>query len=346
VSDALSLVLGVLAAAAGGELFVRGAVGLAAWLRVPAGIIGATVAAFATSAPELSVAVNAASAGQPQIPLGDALGSNVTNIALILGLAILILPVRAERGDARRNLPAALAAPVLTGLLLLDGTLGRIDGGVLITVFALWLAITVIEARRARDATPRILGESHAGRPWLNMGAGLVLLVIAGRLIVLAAKGIGADLGIDAFVVGATMVAAGTSAPEVATTLIASFRGHAEIGLATLFGSNVFNNLWIVGVAALIQPIRVEGREVTVALVASALVLPLAIPGPEWDPRPETRQRLGGVLCGLRGCRPPLRLIRSPLTVDATGAVSWMASDRPSTWSLGRPALRTAILLV
>ncbi|MEX2080253.1 MAG: sodium:calcium antiporter, partial [Dehalococcoidia bacterium] len=105
-------------------------------------------------------------------------------------------------------------------------------------------------------------------------------LIIAGRLGVLAAKGIGADLGIDAFIVGATMVAAGTSAPELATTLIASLRGHAEIGLSTLMGSNIFNNLWIVGVTSLIHPIHVEGREVTVALVASALVLLLAIPGP------------------------------------------------------------------
>lgn len=277
--DGLVLLLGIVAAAAGGELFVRGAVGLASWLRVPAGIIGATVAAFATSAPELSVAVNAASGGQPEIPLGDALGSNVTNIALILGLAIVILPLRADRADVRRNLPAALTAPVLTGLLLFDGTLGRVDGAVLITVFALWLAITLLEARRARDATPRVLGESHAGRAWLHAGAGLALLIIAGRLIVVAAEGIGEALGIDAFVVGATMVAAGTSTPELATTLIASLRGHAEIGLATLIGSNVFNNLWIAGIAALIHPIPIEGSEVSVALAASALVLLLAIPG-------------------------------------------------------------------
>ncbi|MEX2081390.1 MAG: sodium:calcium antiporter, partial [Dehalococcoidia bacterium] len=184
--DPLILILGLLAAAAGGHLFVRGAVGLASWLRVPAGIIGATVAAFATSTPELSVALNAATAGEPEIPLGDALGSNVTNIGLILGLAILILPLSAGRADARRNLPAALAAPVLTGLLLFDGTLGRIDGAVLITVFALWLAVTVLAARRARDATPAVLGESHPGRAWLNVGAGLILLIIAGRLVVLA----------------------------------------------------------------------------------------------------------------------------------------------------------------
>jgi cation:H+ antiporter len=151
---------------------------------------------------------------------------------------------------------------------------------VLITVFVGWLAVTVFEARRVRDATPAVLGESQAGRALLISVAGLVLLIVAGRLIVLAAKGIGEDLGIDAFVVGATLVAAGTSAPELATTLIASMRGHAEIGLGTLIGSNIFNNLWIVGVTALVEPIHVEAREVTVALVASTLVLLLVIPGP------------------------------------------------------------------
>ncbi len=278
--DGLTLVLGVLAAAAGGELFVRGAVGLAAWLRVPAGIIGATVAAFATSTPEFSVALNAATAGQPEIPLGDALGSNVTNIALILGLAILLMPLAANRGDLRRDLPFAFVAPAITGLLLVDGRLGRVDGTVLLAVFAAWLVITVIEARRARSATASIIGESRHRRALLNSAAGLVLLVVAGRLIVLAAKGIGDDLGIDTFIVGATMVALGTSAPELATTLIASIRGHAEIGLGTLIGSNIFNNLWIVGIAALIEPIHVDGGEVVVALAASALVLLLVIPGP------------------------------------------------------------------
>lgn len=278
--DGVTLLLGVLAAAAGGEMFVRGAVGLAAWLRVPAGIIGATVAAFATSTPEFSVALNAATAGQPEIPLGDALGSNVTNIALILGLAILIMPLAAGRGDARRNLPFALAAPAITGLLLFDGRLGRVDGTVLLVVFATWLIITVLEARRARSATARVIGESRPSRALLDSAGGLVLLVVAGRLIVLAAEGIGEDLGMDSFIVGATMVAFGTSVPELATILIASMRGHAEIGLGTLVGSNIFNNLWIVGITALISPIHVDGRELAVALVASALVLLLVIPGP------------------------------------------------------------------
>jgi len=279
MTDVLLLSFGVLAAAAGGELFVRGAIGVAAWLRVPAGIIGATIAAFATSTPEFSVALNGATTGHPQIPLGDALGSNVTNIGLVLGLTLLLGPLATNRGAIRRDLPFAFAAPVITLLLLADGPLGRVDGAVFIAVFATWLVIAVLEARRARTAAVGIIGETRPRRAMLMSAGGLLLLGLAGRLIVLAAKGIGEDLGIDSFMVGATLVAVGTSAPELATTVVASLRGHAEIGLGTIVGSNIFNNLWIVGVTALIDPIDVEWREVTTALVACTLVLLLVIPG-------------------------------------------------------------------
>lgn len=294
--DALVLLLGIAAAAAGGELFVRGAVGLATWLRVPAAMIGATVAAFATSAPEFSVALNAAAAGEPEIPLGDALGSNVTNIALILGLALVIRPARTGRGEALRNLPFAMAAPAMTALLLTDGRLGRYDGVLLIAIFGTWLALTVRAAWRSRRTTPRDgEGRPDGARTVLICAGGLALLVVAGRLIVAAAEGIGESLGIDPFVVGVTMVAAGTSAPELATTIVATARGHSEIGLGTLVGSNIFNSLWIVGVTAVIGPIEAGGLQVAVAIVASTLVLALVIPGRDG----RLGRRRGGLLMAM-----------------------------------------------
>lgn len=280
LADWVILGIGVLAAAVGGELFVRGAAGIAAWSRVPPGIIGATVAAFGTSTPELSTALNAATAGRPEVSFGDVLGSNIANIALVLGLAILFLPMAVRRQDVRRDVPFALAAPVIIGLLLSDGRLGRVDGGVLLTVFAAWLTISVIEARQARSATTKVIGEPGPHRAAVKALTGLVLLVAAGRLVVLAAEGIANDLGVDGFFIGATMVAIGTSAPEVAATTIASLRGHSEIALGMLVGSNNFNSLFIVGVIALISPFRVDGGEVGVALVAGALAMLLAIPGP------------------------------------------------------------------
>ncbi|MGK2966708.1 MAG: calcium/sodium antiporter [Tepidiformaceae bacterium] len=295
--DLVILALGIAAAGAGGELFVRGAIGLASSLRIPAGIIGATVAAFATSTPELSVAINAATAGSPELPLGDALGSNVANVALVLGIGLVLAPVAARRADLRRDLPFAFVGPALTVLVLLDGELGRTDGAILIAVFSTWLVLTVLEARRARSATPAVIGAGNGGVAVAFSAAGLVLLTIAGRLIVMASKGIGEDLGIDPFVMGATIVAAGTSTPELATTIISGIRGHAEIGLGTIVGSNIFNNLWIVGITALVEPIRIGNGEIAVPLVASALVLLLVIPNRQ-GLLPRAR---GGMLLGCYG---------------------------------------------
>ena len=146
----LVLAAGVLAAAAGGELFVRGAVGLAAWARVPAGIIGATVAAFATSSPELSVGVQSAMAGAPVIALGDALGSTVINIACVLGIVLVTGPLAVDRRELRRELTFAAVAPVLTLLALVDGELVQLEATVLLGVFVGWLVLVTNAARRAR----------------------------------------------------------------------------------------------------------------------------------------------------------------------------------------------------
>lgn len=265
-ADLLSLGSGVLAAGVGGELFVRGAIGLARWVRLSPGIVGATVAAFATSSPELSVATMAALEGKPQIALGDALGSNVVNVALILGLTLAISGQRLPVESARRDLPVALAGPLLTGLLLLDGTLSRLDGALLLGVFLLWIMVVVRDVRRQRSVTEMPWGERRGWPAVLSSVTGLGLLLVAGRLVVLGARGLAQSFGIDAFLVGATLVAIGTSMPELATSLIATWRGHAEVGLGTILGSNIFNGLWVVGVAATITPIAVPVHEVQLVL--------------------------------------------------------------------------------
>ena len=128
MNDYVALSMGVICAGIGGELFVRGAVGLAHWARISPGIIGATVAALATSSPELSVSINAALAGKPQIALGDALGSNIVNVALILGLALVMSEIQSPRDSVKRDFPVALLIPIITGVLFLDGELSRFDG--------------------------------------------------------------------------------------------------------------------------------------------------------------------------------------------------------------------------
>lgn len=278
MSTALLLLAGVAAAGVGGELFVRGAVGIASWARVPAGIVAVTIAAFATSSPELFVAVNAAATDTSAVAFGDALGSNIANVGLILGIALLIRPLTLERGTLRRDLPVAVGVPFLIFVLVADGGLSRLDGMVLLAVFGGWLTVTVRHARRARASATEVLGESNHRRAALLSVAGLVLLVVAGRLIVVAAEVIGEALNLDTFVVGATFVAVGTSMPELATTLAAGLRGHEEIGVGAVIGSNIFNGLWIVAVVALLRPFEVAFDEVALSLAAGAITIGLLVP--------------------------------------------------------------------
>lgn len=284
--DLVVLLLGVVCAGIGGELFVRGAVGLASWARVPAAVVGTTVAAFATSSPELSVAVQASLDGKPAIALGDALGSNVINVAVVLGLTLVLGPLAVARADVRRELAVAAMAPVLTLAVLIDGRMARAEAAVLMGAFVAWLVVVTRQALRQRSVVDEVVAEAGVdalvpSRRWGAVGAaavGLGFLVLAGTFIVDAAKGIGDSLGMDPFVVGATLVALGTSTPELATAIISRARGHSEVGLGTVLGSNVFNNLWIVGVAGLITPIDTAASEVLLAVGACLVALALVVP--------------------------------------------------------------------
>lgn len=278
MSDYLALFAGILCAGIGGELFVRGSVGIAHWARVSPGIIGATVAAFATSSPELAVAINSALAHKPQISMGDALGSNVVNVALILAIALLISGIQCPRSSIKRDFPMALFAPVITAALLIDGQLSRLDGFLLLCIFIAWLIATIFEARHQRSATDNVLGETKGWRSILFSIAGLVLLISAGNLIVTGAVGIATAYGIKEFVIGATIVAIGTSVPELATAVISKLRGHDEVGLGTLIGSNIFNGLFIISVAALIYPIVIDIRQVMATLLMGLIAVILTYP--------------------------------------------------------------------
>ena len=280
VQNYLLLALGVVCAAFGGDLFVRAAISLAHAARVTGLIIGTTVAAFATSSPEFAVAVTSAIQHTPQISFGDALGSNIANIALILGLALLASPIHAPRGSIRRDFPLALAVPALTALACTDGMLSRFEAMLLMIFFMLWMTSLIVSARRQREtpgpaSTTRLLSGHHAAAVG---GIGLLLLILAGEMIVSGARGIATTFGITDFVIGATIVAIGTSIPELATALIAKWRGHDDIGLGTLLGSNIFNGLWIIPVAALIHPIEVDLMQTGTAVVFGMVALLVAFP--------------------------------------------------------------------
>lgn len=177
MNDYIALILGIICAGIGGELFVRGTVGLAHWARVSPGIISVTIAAFATSSPELSVSINAAMAGEPQI----ALGSNVVNVALVLAIALVISGIRSPRDSVKRDFPVALLIPLITGALFLDGELSRLDGLLMLSLFIVWLSAAVIEARKQRSATERRLPVNiMTGQPYSFALSGLPILLLPG----------------------------------------------------------------------------------------------------------------------------------------------------------------------
>lgn len=278
-TDLLAVLAAVPAAALGGSLFLKGVLGVAAWLRLPRVLVATTLAAFATSSPELAVSSLAALAGKPEIGLGDALGSNVVNIGLILGLALLFKGLVVRRDELGRDYVLALAVPVLTLVLALDGRLSRADGLLLLGLLAAWLALVTRQAiAERRDSADAALPAAAALRAWLCLLGGLAALIMAGRLFVQGAGGIAAGLGVHPYLIGVTVVAMGTSLPELVTVLLSRLRGHDDIGLGTLLGSNLFNGLAIVGLAATIHPIQAPPAELALALGFGLLLVLLMRP--------------------------------------------------------------------
>lgn len=277
-ADLYALAGAVMLAAAGGEAFLKGVLGIANWMRVPKLLVATTLAAFATSSPELTVSSMAALAGKPEIGLGDALGSNVVNIALILGVALLFGPIRVARGELGRDFFLALIVPLLTLVMAIDGTLSRLEGALLLTLFGTWMGLVIRAGWRNRRDAP---AEDATGRGLaiLYGVGGLAALILAGRLFVSGASGIATAFGINAFVIGAVIVALGTSLPELVTVLLSRLRGHDEVGVGTLLGSNLFNSLAIVGVAASIHPISAAAMELAPAIGCGVLAVLLMIPG-------------------------------------------------------------------
>jgi cation:H+ antiporter len=279
VTDLVLILGAVLLAAAGGEAFLKSILGAAIHLRVPKIVVATTLAAFVTSAPELTVSTVAALAGQPEIGLGDALGSNVVNIALIFGLALLYRSVQASRQDFSRDFYLALAVPVLTFFLMLDGRIERPEALVLLVVFLTWLVWTVRSALRQRAVAVDVEAtELSAGKSLLLGVLGLGALVAAGRLFVSGATGIAAALDVDTYVIGVLLVAIGTSLPELVTVILSRLRGHDDVGVGTLIGSNLFNGLAIVGVAGTVHPIAAPLAEVAVTLACGIIALLLLLP--------------------------------------------------------------------
>jgi len=264
--DAYTLLLfvgGGLLLVAGAEALVRGASRLAAALGVSPLVIGLTVVAFGTSAPELAVSVSSSFAGQTDIAVGNVVGSNIFNVLLILGLAALVTPLVVAQQLVRLDVPVMIGVSVLLGALAADGQVSRFEGTLL---FAGLVAYTAFGIRMSRAETAAVraeyAAELEAGseRPVgvvLNtflVAVGLGTLVLGSRWFVTAAVAVAQSLGVSELVIGLTIVAAGTSLPEVATSVMASLRGERDIAVGNVVGSNLFNILGVLGLSAVVAP--------------------------------------------------------------------------------------------
>lgn len=280
---ALGLVLLVWSA----DRFVDGSAATARHLGMPPLLIGMVIVGFGTSAPEMMVSALAASQGNPGIALGNAYGSNITNIALILGLSALINPIAVHSDVLRRELPILTVITALAALQLWDGEITRGDALMLLVVFGGLLSWTIWQGMRKKaDAfaseieTELEIHPMPIRRAVFWMAAGLILLIISSRILVWGAVEIAHGFGISDLLIGLTIVAVGTSLPELASSVIAARKGEHDIALGNILGSNLFNTLAVVGIAGAISPMAVApevlSRDV---LVMAALTLSLFVFG-------------------------------------------------------------------
>ena len=309
-----AILIGLVVLVWSADRFVEGASAAAVHGGVPPLLIGMLIIGFGTSAPELSVSALASLQGNSGIALGNAWGSNITNIALIIGLVALISPITAHARVARRELPVLLAVTALAGWQVYDGRLSRTDGVVLLAVFAVLIGWSIYEGMRNRETT--MAGETHQqylthtmplGRAVMWLLIGLVLLVLSSRLLVWGAVFIASDLGVSDLIIGLTIVAVGTSLPELASSLAAIRKKEHDLALGNIIGSGLFNTLAVVGLAALIEPLDVAPEVLTRDwAVMAALTLALLLMCIAWRGRPGRINRLEGagllmVFCGYTG---------------------------------------------
>jgi cation:H+ antiporter len=296
-----AVLAGIVVLAKSADVFVGGAAGVARHFGVSALLVGMLIVGFGTSAPEMLVSGLSAAQGAPGIALGNAWGSNVANIALILGVAAVVKPLAVRSRILRREIPVLLAATAVAGALVLDRTVSRLDAGLLLVAFAAFLVWSIVFGRRqvagsttenpvtADTATVDPLAAEFAaspatssrdrglGRSLAELAVGLVFLLVGSRAVVWGAVGIAGSLGLSELVIGLTIVAVGTSLPELASSVAAARRGEDEIAVGNVIGSNLFNTAAVVGIAGLIQPIPLQAeallRDYPVMLALTVLLL-------------------------------------------------------------------------
>ncbi len=289
----LIFIAGLAALTAGAEMLVRGASRIASSLGISPLVVGLTVVALGTSSPELAVGVGAAWQGQADIVIGNVVGSNIFNILFILGLSALIVPLAVAHQLVRIDVPLLIACSISVPLLCLDGEIGRADGALLCLGVVIYSSFLIWQARSERD--PQIISEYAEAYPgsttkhWVMNASlifvGLLLLVFGANWLVDAAVVFARQLGISELVIGLTVVAAGTSLPEVAASVVAALKGERDIAVGNAIGSSIYNILLVLGATALVSPAgiavaqSVQNFDLPVMIAVSIACLPIFFTG-------------------------------------------------------------------
>lgn len=291
----LLIVVGLVALVVGAEFLVRGGSHIAARLRISPIVVGLTVVSLGTSMPELAIGIEAARTGSSGLAIGNIVGTNIVNILLILGLSALLRPLTIESRTVRLDLPAMAVASAVLFVMSLDGGLGLLDGAVLLVLAAAYTWVVLRSARVEEPAVEREFADEFRedepappGRPLADLAAlvgGIVVIVLGAQWLVDGSVDVATALGVSETVIGLTIVAVGTSAPELVTTLVSTIRGNRDIAIGNLLGSSVYNIVFILGATIVAAPYAIPVApavlwvDMVVLLVVALVCIPTFLTG-------------------------------------------------------------------
>lgn len=264
---AVTILVGFIILIWSADLFVAGASSIAENMGMSPIIIGLTIVSLGTSAPEVLVSITAATSGAGDLAIGNAIGSNIANIGLVLGITVLVAPMMVHASCMKKEMPILLIVTLGAGLLLLDDVLSEMDGFLMLGT----LALIIIHMVRSQTRDPVLLEEAeeeylphlNSRRAWISFLLGLVLLVASSRMLVWGAVTVAESLGVSELIIGLTIVAIGTSLPELAATIASALRGHTEIALGNVIGSNLFNLLAVMAIPGIVGSESLEPAVIT-----------------------------------------------------------------------------------
>ncbi len=283
------LIIGLIVLIVGGDYLVKGASSIALRLHLSPLVVGLTIVAFGTSAPELLISVQSALKGSPDIAMGNVIGSNICNLALVLGLTAVINPVRVLSNSIKVDWPMTMGSAILLFLMVREGLLGSIEGMIFLVALTIYLVFTVRKSRKdvmsqkmkTEDSPIPDVPKKQMWKDIFFIMLGCLALYYGSEWFVSSAIDLAISLGVEERVVGLTVVAFGTSLPEMVTAAVASYKGESDLALGNLMGSNIFNILAILGITAIIKPIYVNevilNNDIIWMLMITLMILPLMI---------------------------------------------------------------------